>query len=94
MVRVIGEVPGQSTGRGAARVASPGEARSLTAVFMAAGADPRKDEVQGAVEVLIEMTSAAGREAPRTYDAIGLDALEALEEFRRRRDSQVIDAAS
>lgn len=94
MVRVIGEVPGQTTSRGAARVASPGEARSLTAVFMAAGADPRQGEVQGAVEVLIELTSRPGREAPRTYDAIGLDALEALAEFRRRRDSQVIDATA
>ena len=80
---VAGKVEDES-----ARMASPSEARSISALFMAIGARP--DEIDGAVTVLIELSK--GRMAPRSYQAVAEGPLEALAEYRRRTQFSVVDA--
>jgi hypothetical protein len=71
-------------GRGDVKVpeqmASPGDARSIAALFLAAGARP--DEIDGAVQVLIELVK--GQEGPRTYQAVAEQPIKALQEYRKR----------
>jgi hypothetical protein len=71
--------------------AGAGEARSVTALFLAAGAKP--EEIDPAVNVLIEMV--AGLPTPHTYEAVARQPIEALAEYRRRQSQPVvIDAAT
>lgn len=66
------------------RMAGPGEARSIAALFLAAGAAP--NEIDGAVQVQIEQS--VGRMAPRSYEEVAQSVLDALKEYRNRvRDS-------
>jgi hypothetical protein len=71
--RVDGEVP--------ERRAGPGEARSVAALFLAAGAAP--DEIDGAVQVLIEMTQRMN--VPQSYAEVAQQPIDAITEYRRRQ---------
>lgn len=62
------------------RMASPGEARSIAALYLAAGA--AANEIDGAVQVQIEQS--AGRMAPRSYAEVAQSVLDALTEYRHR----------
>jgi len=62
------------------QMASPGDARSIAALFMAAGARP--DEIDGGVAILIELVN--GKPAPRDYYGIAQQVVDALAEYRRR----------
>lgn len=80
--RASGEVPD--------RMAGPGEARSVAALFLAAGAAP--DEIDGAVQVLIEQIK--NQAAPTSYAAVAQQPIDAITEYRRRqqglRDEPVV----
>lgn len=71
--KVHGEVPEQR--------AEPGAARSVAALFLAAGAAP--DEIDGAVQVLIEQTRRMN--VPQTYAAVAQQPIDAIAEYRRRQ---------
>jgi hypothetical protein len=72
------------------RRAGPGEARSLAALMLAAGARP--DEMDGVMTVLIAQ---AGKRSlpPMSYGEVAQQIIDALSEYRRTSPS-VVDAAS
>ncbi len=71
--------------------ASPAQARSIAALFLAAGAQP--DEIDGAVETLIKMTAKSSL-PPVSYAQVAQQAVDAVREYRRKTSSAVVDEAS
>jgi hypothetical protein len=81
---------GRANGEVPERMAGPGEARSVAALFLAAGAAP--DEIDGAVQVLIEQIK--NQSAPTSYAAVAQQPIDAIAEYRHRqqglRDQPII----
>jgi hypothetical protein len=84
-----------SAGGRPAGVASAGEARSIAALLLAAKIAERlgvrldDGELQGSVDVLIEQVQ--GLPAPRDYDEVARQAMNAVAEYGRRTHG-VVDA--
>lgn len=72
---------GRASGDVPERMAGPGEARSVAAIFLAAGAAP--EEIDGAVQVMIEQLR--GQTAPSTYAAVAQQPIDAIAEYRHRQ---------
>lgn len=68
------------------RMASPGEARSIAALFLAAGARP--DEIDGAVQTLIDQTRTRSI-PPTTYAETAQQVIDALSAYRKTSDAVV-----
>lgn len=62
-------------------MATPSQARSVVALFMGAGAVP--EEIDGAVQVLIELQKQRTL-PPMSYGDVAREVVEALSEYRKR----------
>lgn len=92
MVRDVQQGTPSANGR-PTMMASAGEARSIAALLLAAkvaeklGIRLDDGELQGSVEVLIEQVE--GQPAPRDYDEVAHQALDAVAEYGRRKHGVV-----
>lgn len=72
------------------RRASPAEARSVAALFLAAGAQP--DEIDGAVNTLIKLSEKQTM-PPTTYAEIAQQAIDALQQYRQEQSPSVVESS-